>query len=270
MPTPQEAYAVEQLNYVLAVMNKFDEKAVRETLAMLENLRQEILSILGSSVTEYQRSQLSQIIVAIDNATSRFRDRYATQLAAAQDQGFNLGVKLADASQATLHVGIPFVSQEALEISKNYSADLVRNVTDATRGILTSEIRRGILTGQTLDQVMYRIGQNLDSGKFMGIKQRAETITRTEVNRIMSSSTWQRMQQMSQTVDGLQQQWDAANDARTRPAHHAADGQIVNIDQPFIVAGEELRFPGDPAGSAENTINCRCRVIPYSAKWGVK
>jgi SPP1 gp7 family putative phage head morphogenesis protein len=264
--TSQEKYATDKLNQVLAVMNHFDEKGVQETLVMLEQLRAEVMAILASATTEYSRSQLSQIIVAIDNAVLRFRDRYAAQLSTLQDQGFNLGVQLVDAPQATLHVGLPFLSQQTLEISKNFSADLVRNVSEATRAILTSEVRGGILSGRTLDQVMYRIGQNIDSGKFMGIKQRAETITRTETNRIMASSTWARLKQSQ--VPGLKQQWDATNDARTRPAHHEIDGQIREIGQPFDVGGEELRFPGDPQGSAANTINCRCRVVPYSENWG--
>jgi hypothetical protein len=29
------------------------------------------------------------------------------------------------------------------------------------------------------------------------------------------------------------------------------------------VEGEELQYPRDPAGSAENTINCHCLMIPH-------
>jgi hypothetical protein len=34
----------------------------------------------------------------------------------------------------------------------------------------------------------------------------------------------------------------------------------VPIDEPFIVSGEELMYPGDPSGSAGNVINCRCAI----------
>jgi hypothetical protein len=30
----------------------------------------------------------------------------------------------------------------------------------------------------------------------------------------------------------------------------------------FMVGGEELRYPGDPKGSAGNIIFCLCTVIP--------
>lgn len=56
-------------------------------------------------------------------------------------------------------------------------------------------------------------------------------------------------------------QWLTAHDERVRPAHAGADGQAVGVDQPFLVGGEQLAYPGDPAGSDENTCNCRCTVI---------
>lgn len=48
------------------------------------------------------------------------------------------------------------------------------------------------------------------------------------------------------------------DDGRVRPAHLVADGQEVPEGEPFIVDGELLMFPGDPKGSPENVINCRC------------
>ena len=55
--------------------------------------------------------------------------------------------------------------------------------------------------------------------------------------------------------------WVALLDEKTRAAHRAANGQKVTIDRAFRVAGEILRFPGDPNGSPSNIINCRCIVL---------
>lgn len=52
--------------------------------------------------------------------------------------------------------------------------------------------------------------------------------------------------------------WAAIHDNHTREAHRHADGQTVPLGSTFTVGGESLRFPGDPHGSIENTINCRC------------
>jgi uncharacterized protein with gpF-like domain len=64
-------------------------------------------------------------------------------------------------------------------------------------------------------------------------------------------------------AEGVQQkEWLSVQDDRVRDAHAEADSQVVGIDEPFIVDGEELDYPGDPNGSAENVINERCSMVP--------
>jgi len=53
-------------------------------------------------------------------------------------------------------------------------------------------------------------------------------------------------------------EWRAQADSRVRDAHADAHGQEKILGKPFIVDGEELMYPGDPGGSPENIINCRC------------
>lgn len=57
-------------------------------------------------------------------------------------------------------------------------------------------------------------------------------------------------------------QWMTVGDSRVRAAHAAAHGQTKPIDQPFIVGGEKLMYPGDMTlgASIENVANCRCNV----------
>lgn len=54
--------------------------------------------------------------------------------------------------------------------------------------------------------------------------------------------------------------WITMQDEKVRPAHAAAHGQTVRVDEPFIVGGERLRHPGDTGlgASHANTSDCRC------------
>jgi predicted ABC-type ATPase len=52
--------------------------------------------------------------------------------------------------------------------------------------------------------------------------------------------------------------WLNAEDARVRPTHSAAGGQVVPLEGPFRVGGFELMYPGDPQGPPAEVINCRC------------
>lgn len=61
--------------------------------------------------------------------------------------------------------------------------------------------------------------------------------------------------------------WDTQGDDRVRPGHVFADSQVQDTGDPFEVAGELLRYPGDTelGASVGNIINCRCSAF-YSAQ----
>lgn len=62
----------------------------------------------------------------------------------------------------------------------------------------------------------------------------------------------------------MMKEWIASFDDRTRDAHaEAGASQPIPYDDQFLVGGEFLQYPGDPAGSAANVVNCRCSVAPF-------
>lgn len=86
---------------------------------------------------------------------------------------------------------------------------------------------------------------------------RAETVSRTEVITAGRSGQYYADVQSGIVIG---KRWMAAHQERTREAHREADGQVVALEDPFIVKGEKMMFPGDTqfGPSADNTINCRC------------
>ena len=53
--------------------------------------------------------------------------------------------------------------------------------------------------------------------------------------------------------------WLSRRDPKVRPFHVEADGQVVKVDEPFVVCGGvEMDFPGEPVGDPSCWINCRC------------
>ena len=63
--------------------------------------------------------------------------------------------------------------------------------------------------------------------------------------------------------------WVTVHDNRVRPTHAAADGQVQDLGTPFHVGDAYLLYPGDPAGPAKETANCRCILIPTDARSAV-
>lgn len=95
---------------------------------------------------------------------------------------------------------------------------------------------------------------------------RADAIARTEThNAAMFASKETAKEITAETGQQLKKEWIPATDERVREDHARMSGHPpVGLDGVFEVGGERLDRPGDPAGSPETTINCRC-VMGYSA-----
>lgn len=68
-----------------------------------------------------------------------------------------------------------------------------------------------------------------------------------------------------------EREWIATHDDRTRDTHLEADGQVMGSDEPFVVGGWEMMFPGDDSygAPAEEIVNCRCTILPVIPEEGV-
>jgi hypothetical protein len=56
-------------------------------------------------------------------------------------------------------------------------------------------------------------------------------------------------------------EWISTHDSRTRKDHVDMNGVRAEMDAPFNVGGADMMFPGDPAGPAEQVVNCRCTFV---------
>jgi HK97 family phage portal protein len=134
----------------------------------------------------------------------------------------------------------------------NLSSTKVKQINDTTRTQLRQSLADGVEAGESIPQIAKRIDQLYLQDI---IPNRSTVIARSEV---VSSSNWASQTSAEGSGLALNKVWLATEDDRTRPAHAEADGQRVGMNEPFEVGGEKLMYPGDPDGSASNTISCRC------------
>jgi len=119
-------------------------------------------------------------------------------------------------------------------------------------------IEQGRLDNLTLPQIA-----KLVSEKFLPISRaRAALIARTETHSAASFANHSYHKTVQEDLGmKMLKKWVATNDARTRPTHAAASGQIVDMEEDFIVGGVPMGFAGDSRGGAANVINCRCVIV---------
>jgi hypothetical protein len=133
---------------------------------------------------------------------------------------------------------------------------LAGNVNQTTYDAIANAMAEGQEAGDSIPMIAGRIQDVFEDAS----NTRATMIARTEVIGSFNGSTHEIGQLLP---DGMVagEEWLATEDDRTREAHIEADGQQIAMGDVFSVDGEDMRYPGDPNGSPENVINCRCALV---------
>lgn len=148
-------------------------------------------------------------------------------------------------------------------VSESFAAEYLRNAANRLKNVgnelwvqLREQLALGYDAGESVQQLAARVRTFANDFS----EARALTIARTEVVAAANQGSLAQVQLAGFSDLEAEKRWLATDDARTRPEHLKADGQVVGLSQAFHVGGEYLQFPGDPTGRADNVINCRCSL----------
>jgi uncharacterized protein with gpF-like domain len=126
-----------------------------------------------------------------------------------------------------------------------------KQALEIIRRALNDSVEQGLSEIQAGKLIQARIGEA--GGQLSRLRGRM--ISRTESHTSSNAST---QMAAKSTRLPLKKEWIASPTERTRESHIFANGQIVEIDQPFSVGSDLLMQPGDASGSPSEIINCRC------------
>lgn len=264
---------------VFAVVADHARHGVFDVEHVVDGRRQALQKIVGANYTVVGQFFLASVETA-----------YAERLAAGRKTGdfsidnakenrvINNGGPAIDGRAGSAADGRDFeikgMAQEFWRAFNNWAhADAfaeVKQINAATKSLLRRILRTAAGEGKNYDGIAEAIRAK---AKQLNAR-RAMRIARTETHR---ASTYAVDEAVRSTRVRFDREWVSMADDRTRPAfnekptaanpwdHRKANGQRRPMGQPFDVSGEKLMFPGDPAGSPGNTINCRCVLIYHPA-----
>lgn len=245
----------------------------KRVIELLEEARKRILGeVANVDPASFQSAQLVTLRREIDAALERFRVELSQTVTATQANAWQIGVGTVE--QPLTAAGLPTpsfagLSTSTLSIAQGYTADLIGGLTKDSAAKINAAIQRAFLGGQSITDIIAQIGKAIAGGSgftglFSPIGERAESIALNEILRVHSMAAQARLEDLQEVHPELQKQWLHVPAARfPRPAHLVANKQVVKVDEPFLVDGEELMYPRDPNGSPGNTINCHCLMRPY-------
>ena len=130
-------------------------------------------------------------------------------------------------------------------------------INDTTKEQVKQRIKLGLDEGLSIESIAGTID---DLYLEQIIPNRSVVIARTEV---VSASNFGSLRGAKQAQDDfgieLKKIWIRTFDDRVRDTHAVAGGhKPIPLDEKFSVGDSKLMMPGDPNGSAEEIINCRC------------
>jgi len=176
--------------------------------------------------------------------------------------------KLAPSFRADLELGFRMIAEElslndsslspeqALPLLSEREKSLI-HVNESTLKELTASVLEGLRNHESFKQLAGRVKAIFQDAS----DRRAPAIAETETNSAVNAGRLMAMR----AAKVQKKRWQTAEDEKVRPAHAlagAAYAEGIPVDEPFIVGGEALMYPGDPHGSIGNIINCRCYSFP--------
>lgn len=188
---------------------------------------------------------------------------YASDIEQVQREGTRRGAEAGRRLSVRRHgfdIAFDEIPESTLEVFDEWASEATGEILDTMTDEVAQFVRGAHEEGLSIDEMTDAIRSDMFEGRLN--ETQAERVARTAT--ISSSNAGSHS--AHQEVEGVvAERWGTTLDGRERDAHAEANGQIAPVDGTFTVDGEELRYPGDPRGSAENIINCRCYVGPVFA-----
>ncbi len=270
--TPQERDRVFRRARLEAakVLPDIQRSTAARIAGLLEEAAERIAGDLAGQPSEFEAWRLPQLQAAVRGALSAFADEAAGRIDSAAGEAWSAGVTAVDrpiaiAGQIALDAALVPPDIRQLAAMRNFMTDRIRAASADAIGRINADLGLAAIGAQSTNETVGRIRQHLGGAS----RRRANTILRTELGRIYAAAANERIGQAQEMLPGMRKQWRRSGKIRSRIDHDLADGQIVDADEVFRVGGERLRYPRDPRGSARNTINCGCTLLPFMEEWAV-
>lgn len=248
---------------------KLHRAAAGDVSTLMGEALSRITQQLGTAgLSDFQAWQLPQIRKSIEQSLAEINAGLGSSAGEGAAKAWSAGVDMVDrpleAGGIRISAVLPEVDTRQLLAMRTFMLDRIQDLTANVARQAANEIGLVVLGTQTPSQAVDAIAARIEGGR-----GRAITIVRTEMGRAFSVAGHERKHDAAAVLPGLRKQWRRSGKVHSRESHDLADGQIVEVDKPFIVGGVELMYPRDPAAPASETINCGCVSLPYMESWTV-
>lgn len=271
IPAYQEA-----MSALLSEIGHLNQTAIVRVMTVLANLKDDLTrTIIDMNLTQgdggtFQAFHMTALSAAVDGVVARFAQQYQLQQLRGLSQASRAAQSLVPAAlgHAGVHVVIPAMSMEQIEVAVLHSARLVRYVTGDIRRRIDNVILQAILAKRTMYDLTRELSvvADLPTRKGPGFAKnpmvQAQTILRTEMGRIFALSQRAQFLELAKRFPGMKKKWVHSGSLNPRYAHkHILNQTVIPVLDNFDVNGHPAFGPHDPMLPASETVNCGCALV---------
>lgn len=264
LSTSEAAMRKDELLSHVRRVQRAEDKIVRDVYKLLEQSRRNIIQELAKNPSEWRSTYLQTLLDRVDEQVNQLTDGLNKQISVTRQTADEMGKKqsiLGPVPDAPI-MKMVGIDPNMIKVLSQYHASLIKGISDDARSKVTEIVRRSMMTGKSSMDVQKELGSAIKKrGAFKSLALRAEAIYRTEFGRVLEMSAQAELEENAEHIPGLKKRW-ICTFRNSRDSHMHAHNQTVGVNDKFIVGGEKLDFPKDPAGSAANTVHCRCISVP--------
>jgi uncharacterized protein with gpF-like domain len=209
------------------------EEAVRNnatTLTSIEAIRSEVSPTVGEYTADIQ---------ALFREHSRESAKAGRALAARRNE---------------LDIRFDVLPQSTIDQLDEWKTTVSDEVADTLEEDITNYLRGAAEEGLSSDAIADQFQEEFVDGRLTDWK--ADQLARDNTVAPANAGNHSALQDSS----AIAKRWVTTLDGRQRETHEAADGQVVAVDQPFIVGGFRAQHPGDPSLPVAEFTQCRCTL----------
>jgi hypothetical protein len=236
-------------------IDEFDRLLTKYEMKYVKKVKKEIKRALK----EIENTLIKDSNLAFDGT---LQTEHAIQLKLFQDEASReaLGVFIAlQANQWAFEPPVRTVDNIISSYTNRYTLELSNLKANTTFKMVKDRISKELIDGTITPQF---IGKKIREVINL-TPSRALMIARTEIHNASTYAQQEIAQDFQETYSvDLYKIWSAVKDKRTRTEHRVMGSHPpVKMNEFFNVGGTLMSRPGDPAGGAKQTVNCRCTLL---------
>lgn len=253
-----------------------------EILKLIDQALARITQQLAAAPSDYQQWVLPRLMEGI----GRVLDELAASAAARANNGLRSAWELGDrlvtaplaaaegaasvatSTAAAAGLGVPQLQQ--LRAMQQFTTGLISGATRETASAINRQLGQVMLGAANPFDAIQAVSKLLPDRTSSQVRG----IVNTNLAAAFNSAAFEKLKAQAARDPGLRKQWRRSGKVHSRDNHDAIDGQVQEVDKPFIVTTKkgpvEIMFPCDPRAPIGETINCGCVSLPWKASWKMR